>query len=89
MANARSLAVVAALFVALQLSSGYLYPTYGAVGGLTPSCLTSLNDIFNGKYLLNSVAPSQDTRYVLPKFLLKGSLDGNSVVLAVIHSSQS
>lgn len=62
MANARSLAVVAALFVALQLSSGYLYPTYGAVGGLTPSCLTSLNDIFNGKYLLNSVAPSQDTR---------------------------
>jgi hypothetical protein len=61
MRHERSLCA-AAFVMFIQVSSGYLYPTYGAVGGLTPSCLTSLNDIFNNKYLLNSVAPSQDTR---------------------------
>lgn len=71
MSSARLLVAAATLAALLQVSSGYLYPTYGAIGGLTPSCLTSLNDIFNGKYLLNSVADSQDTRpdpwYVTPQ----------------------
>lgn len=61
----RTFNVVAAAVVCLasaHLASGYLYPTYGAIGGLSDTCLTDLNNIFNGQYLLTSLGDSQDTR---------------------------
>ena len=60
-----SLSLITATAVVLgtaQLAAGYLNPTYGAIGGLSDTCLTDLNNIFNGQYLLTSVGDSQDTR---------------------------
>lgn len=61
----RSFNLIAATALVLgtaQLAAGYLYPTYGAIGGLSDTCLTDLNNIFNGQYLLTSTGDSQDTR---------------------------